>query len=136
MPPNLSVSTYIPCSDDSRQAILARFVELLQRFGYRGGDVEAWLADIHWPPQGDDLGGGLHPDAPLLAVEVAGQALRVLPIVTVWASETIPGLPAPHLQLELAFDTHAERPYDWAEDTAISVRGPSAYTGEDGGAGR
>jgi hypothetical protein len=130
MPPYLTVSTYVPCPDEALPGLLARYADLLSRLGYQGRDVRAWLAEIAWPPHGEDEGAALHPDAPLAALKVSGQPMLVLSVVTLWTPATIPTLEGQWLSLELAFDTHTPDDVSQSLDPTLPRRRSGGTPGE------
>jgi hypothetical protein len=109
MPEFLSVEAYSHYPGETLSPFIGDSRQLLENFGYAGKDVEAWLTQIAWEPDGSGFGSSLEPPAALEKVVVNGHTLFAKPIINGWAQESIPQLQEAWVNLTLAFETQTRR---------------------------
>lgn len=109
MPEYLSIETYGHYPEETLSPFLNSSRQLLENLGYTGKEVEAWLAQIVWEPDGSGFGSSFEPGVSLEKVVVNGHPLLAKPIVNGWTQVSIPQLQEAWVSLTLAFETQTER---------------------------
>ncbi|HEU5377393.1 MAG TPA: hypothetical protein VFV38_18380 [Ktedonobacteraceae bacterium] len=109
MPEYLSVETYISYPEENLIPFLDASHRLHKTLGYAGKDVETWLAQIAWEPDGSGFSSSFEHAIPLEKVAVNDHALLARPMVNEWTQEHIPDLQQAWVSVTLAFETQTQR---------------------------
>jgi hypothetical protein len=109
MPEYLSVETYSNYPRETLSLFLDNSRQLLKDLGYAGENMETWLTQIAWEPDGGGFGLTLEPPAALEKVKINGHTLLAMPIADGWTPKSVPNLQETWVSLSLAFETQTER---------------------------
>jgi hypothetical protein len=109
MPEYLSVEAYSSCPEENLSTFFDKVRRLLEELRYASKDVETWLAQITWEPDGSGFSSSVKYAAPLEGVVVNGHALVAKPMVNGWTQEHLPDLQETWVNLTLAFETQTTR---------------------------